>query len=342
MEDLATEAEGMIGRPITLQQACRLSMNWAGLCWPAMSPEVIALSCRASLLPGVGPPGVIVAEGLPDQIDEIRARLDGIFEAAKADPSALVVEAHPPMILRPPTEADKRRVGRPRKRPGALPLEEAEPLQPPDPDELPDVWRLPEPLEQAEPVELPEPLEEPDPDELPAAWQQPEPDPQPLEVPEVAPPPPGWFDQFELAQLLEVGTSTISRWRVQGRAGSEGADWCRLGKRFHYAPELAERLLQQAQDAAASRARPTIEPADPLRWVGTERLAQLFGLSEAWVARARRLGWLQEGTHYRKPKHGEFPGNPHIAKGWVYDLAPSLIALAAASGRPVPEVPAGE
>jgi transcriptional regulator with XRE-family HTH domain len=385
MDDLATEAEALIGRRPTLQQSCRLAMQWAGLCWPAMSPEVIAASCRASLLPGCGPPGVVVGGAIPDQLDEIWERLDAIFEAGRADPSALIVEQKPPTIIRPPTNRDHAKPYRAKRaqfeaQGVEVPPLEAEPepepqqepqLQPlhrPRPPLRPVAERMaarpaaPEPLEAAEaptdpePLQLPEPLELPPPLELeelqptPEAEPTPEaleppsppatPDPPPKRRQPAGPPPPGWFSQSELGDLLGVSAATISRWRRQGEAGSEGSDWQRIGKAFHYSPALAESLLQQAQAATASRTpAPAVPPADPERWVGTPELGAWFGLSAPWVAKARRLQWIREGTHYRKPQPGEFPGDPHRSRGWVHDLQPCLIALAEASGRPMPNQP---
>jgi len=368
MADLATEAEGLIGRRPTLQQACRLAMQWAGLAWAAMSPEVIAMSCRASLLPGMGPPGVVVAEGLPDQLDEISDRLDAIFEAGRSDPSALVVQQQPPVIFRPPAEGDKPR-GRPKPaqprptlRPAAErmaprpaepePLEAAppadpEPLQLPEPLELPPPLELPEPLELPPPLELPEPLQMPPPLEVEELEPTPEAEhtPEALEPPSppkrrrrAEPPPAGWFTQAELSELLEVGASTVSRWRLQGLAGEEGSDWRRCGRPYYYSPQLAEALLQ-AQAQAAPQAAPAVPPADPERWLTTAEMGAWFGLSAPWIARARRLGQLREGIHYRKALAGEFPGDPDRSRGWVHDLQPCLAALAEATGRPVPDQP---
>jgi hypothetical protein len=182
-------------------------------------------------------------------------------------------------------------------------------------------------------LELPEPLELPEQQAQPPA----EPAPRPRRArPE--PPPAGWFSHAELAELLEIGGSTLSRWRQQGQAGSEGSDWRRCGKAYHYTPQLAEALMQRTQAAAAEPA-PTMPPADAERWIGSAELGAWFGLSTPWVARARRLGWLREGEHYRKAQPGEFSADPHRSRGWVHDLGPCLAALAEASGRPVPDVP---
>jgi hypothetical protein len=100
LEDLATAAEAMVGRPSKLQDQARLAMMFAGLMWPALSPEVIAGSCRASLL--LGPPGVILSSAPADQVQEVADRLDAIWQAAQADPAAAVVEAAPPILDLPP------------------------------------------------------------------------------------------------------------------------------------------------------------------------------------------------------------------------------------------------
>lgn len=59
LEDLATRAESLVGRPCTLQQSARLAMEMVALTWQAIGPETIAATCRASLL--VGYPGVMAS-----------------------------------------------------------------------------------------------------------------------------------------------------------------------------------------------------------------------------------------------------------------------------------------
>ena len=53
LDDLAAEAEQLVGKPVTLQRTAELGLQLVGLIWPALSPETIAASCRASALLGV-------------------------------------------------------------------------------------------------------------------------------------------------------------------------------------------------------------------------------------------------------------------------------------------------
>jgi hypothetical protein len=52
LEALAETAEAMIGKTTSLQDQARLAIQFCGLLWPALSPEVIAGSARASFVAG--------------------------------------------------------------------------------------------------------------------------------------------------------------------------------------------------------------------------------------------------------------------------------------------------
>lgn len=97
VEDLATEAEALVGRPCGPQQSARLAIQFVGLLWPALSPEVVAGSCRASLL--LGAPGVLMAPAPVDQLAEVAERMDQLWEQAQA----ATVEAPVLLLEQPPT-----------------------------------------------------------------------------------------------------------------------------------------------------------------------------------------------------------------------------------------------
>jgi hypothetical protein len=102
VEALAIEAEAMVGRPCSPQAQARLAVWFTGLLWPALSPEVVAGSCRASLL--LGAPGVLLAPAPVDQLAEVADRLDAIWEAAQDRPEAAVVESPQVLLLERPPE----------------------------------------------------------------------------------------------------------------------------------------------------------------------------------------------------------------------------------------------
>lgn len=100
LESLAEQAEAMVGKPCSLQSQARLAVEWLGCCWSGMSPETIAASARASLLLGTN---VVMATDPASQLAEVAERLDRIFEAAQADPSAGIAEVLPPLLELPPS-----------------------------------------------------------------------------------------------------------------------------------------------------------------------------------------------------------------------------------------------
>jgi hypothetical protein len=102
VEALAIEAEAMVGKTTSPQAQARLAVWFTGLLWPTLSPEVVAGSCRASLL--LGPPGVLLAPAPVDQLAEVADRLDAIWEAAQDRPEAAVVESPQVLLLERPPE----------------------------------------------------------------------------------------------------------------------------------------------------------------------------------------------------------------------------------------------
>lgn len=203
MTDLAERAESMVGRPCTLQDQAQLAVHWLGLCWSGMSPETIAASCRASLLLGTN---VVMATDPASQLAEVAERLDAVWEAAQADPSAALLEVAPPLLDLPPRD------------------------RPPEP--LP-VAEVPEPA----PME-PQPMVEATRQSVADAWgldMQPKPVVEPLDSA-------AGLTAHEVAELLGTTRSTVGHWRDKGRFGAEGIGWCRVGNRFRYSVAAVEQL----------------------------------------------------------------------------------------------------
>ena len=107
MEALAEAAEAQVGRRPSLQNQAQLAMWFCGLMWPTLSAELVAGSCRASLL--LGAPGVVLSSAPADQVQEIADRLDSIWQQAQHDPSAAVATVAPPLLDLPPTVAKRTR-----------------------------------------------------------------------------------------------------------------------------------------------------------------------------------------------------------------------------------------
>ena len=220
-----------------------------GLLWPAIGPETVAASCRASL--AVGPPGLLMAASGGDQWAEIHQRLDDIYAAAQADPSAAVVEMPmAPMLQRVLPESHG---CRPRRVRADRPVELPEP-----PDQAPeDHQGEPEPITQTveadhpvAPQYLPEWVSEDHPAELPEPLHQ-APADHPSEPEPAAPAapatrvPPDWWSMVDAAELLGVHKATVLRWRMVGRLGRQGRDWMRSGRSFAISPALLDRLLSE-------------------------------------------------------------------------------------------------
>jgi hypothetical protein len=229
VEDLATQAEGMIGKQCSLQDLARLALSWAGLCWSGFSPETVAASARASLLLNQS---VVMAAEPADQLAEISERLDAIWQQARRDPSAAVVSAAPPFIELPPAEPvqrKRRKKDQDQDQDALEPAADPEPLPAP----APAPRREPRPLRPRAERMAARPAPPPEPE--PLAVVPPEPEPCPP-----SPPPPGWLVAGEVGELLEVSEVTVGRWRDAGRFG-EG--WAKHGGRFYYSPDSVELLM---------------------------------------------------------------------------------------------------
>jgi len=252
VEDLAAQAERMIGKQCSLQQQAQLALSWAGLCWSGFSPETVAASARASLLLGES---VVMATAPADQLQEIAERLDHVWQAAQSDPSAAVATVMPPLIDLPPAESVKR----PRAR--SVPDVEQEGFEEPPADIEPPppaaprrerrplraaserMARRPAPADppavavEAEPVALPQALvEEP---EAVAVEAQPQAQPEPAP----SPPPAGWLVAPEVAELLDTSEVSVGRWRSAGRFGAKGEGWVRSGRSYYYSPPAVEAVM---------------------------------------------------------------------------------------------------
>ena len=169
LESLAEQAEALIGRHCRLTDTAGMALELVGLMWPVLgSAETVAATCRASLL--LGAPGVLMATAPADQVQEIAARLDAIWQQAQNDPAAGLVELPPPLLseIKP------------------VPYELAAAVEPPA------VIKVIEALVEPEP--------EPEDDELPEAWQT---QPEPIEPAVV------WLRSDDLAAALGVSRTTV-------------------------------------------------------------------------------------------------------------------------------------
>jgi hypothetical protein len=239
LECLATRAEALIGRKCRLSETAGLALELVGLLWPVLgAPETVACCARASLL--VGAPGVVAASSAADQLAEVHSRLDEIWQAAQEDPAAGVVELHPPLLveIKPvPYELG----GEVKPEPEPLVDEVIEALVEPEPEPLLPVVITEQQWE-------PDPEPDPDPDFEPPAPKPRRSGPEPL--------PPGWWSSDDLADLLNVDSSTVSRWRRAGCLGVDGTDWGKFGRIYAFSAELVADLeangIKQRQQLVAS------------------------------------------------------------------------------------------
>jgi hypothetical protein len=358
LEALAADAERMIGRPGDLQQSCALALRWVGLAWPAMSAEVIAASCRASLQLA-DPPGVVVGLPLADQLQEIAERLDSIYEAAQADPGALAVEVLPPVLMAPPGVLPEMEPPKPRKprRCGdadpaevdgansdpvevieqeaqALAAEESEALEvielpadlepEPEPVELPDMWADAEAPEVEHPallVEHPEVLEEAEPlqpEVLPV-----EAEPVEAQALELEPEPePDALEEQQPEQPAPVDDSAEDEAQLLPSWATEALE---------VAPADPAPLELEQQPEPEPEAQPLdtsqVEGMPP-GWGDSVELAAAAGLNGiSGLTRLRGSGQLLEGIHWKQAPPGLRPPGGRRRLKWIYHLAPCLEAL---------------
>jgi hypothetical protein len=358
LEALAADAERMIGRPGDLQQSCALALRWVGLAWPAMSAEVIAASCRASLQLA-DPPGVVVGLPLADQLQEIAERLDSIYEAAQADPGALAVEVLPPVLMAPPGVLPEMEPPKPRKprRCGdadpaevdgansdpvevieqeaqALAADESEALEvielpadlepQPEPVELPDMWADAEAPEVEHPallVEHPEVLEEAEPlqpEVLPV-----EAEPVEAQALELEPEPePDALEEQQPEQPEPVDDSAEDEAQLLPSWATEALE---------VAPADPAPLELEQQPEPEPEAQPLdtsqVEGMPP-GWGDSVELAAAAGLNGiSGLTRLRGSGQLLEGIHWKQAPPGLRPPGGRRRLKWIYHLAPCLEAL---------------
>ena len=260
LESLAEQAEALIGRNCRLTDTAGLALELCGLLWPVIgAPETVAATCRASLL--VGAPGIVAASSAADQLAEVHDRLDAIWEAARNDPSAGVVELPPPLLseIKP------------------VPYELAAAVEPPAVIEA-----LVEPA--------PEP--EPEDDELPEAWQA---EPEPIEPAVV------WLRSDDLAAALNVSRTTALVMARKGlfdglsRKPRPGEGWgrrfdleqCRAAYEARPGPRRSKPPAPAPLPVTIEPLPPAVEPSAPE--ADAAALLELAGGDDATLAALREL-----------------------------------------------------
>ncbi|MCP9913740.1 helix-turn-helix domain-containing protein [Cyanobium sp. BA20m-14] len=334
LDDLATEAEQLVGKPVTLQQTAELGLAMVGLIWPALSPETIAASCRASALLGVP---VLMSTAPGDQCAEIAERLDSIYAQAQADPAAALVELPAPLLQR--VVAERKPVGRPKRvktdhqaepEPITQAVETDHPIELPEPPEWEpedhpiELAKSPDPVMADHPTK-PEPAPAPseDPDELPAAWRDcatPEPAPEPPAPPTPAAEVPAeWLLAADVAELLGISQVTVSRWRLDGRLGAEGQAWLQSGRSFAFEPNQIELVMDQlaAKKQASSERTPRARVGDqrPDGWMTCNEFARAAGCSGSKARELVRYGEIPPEMVFRIGRRSQWI-NPEAVGLW--------------------------
>ena len=325
LNDLAAEAEQLVGRTVGLQRTAELGLQMVGLLWPGFSPETVAASCRASALLGVP---ILMSTAPADQVAEIAERLDSLYAAAQADPAAGLVELAPPLLQRVappgPRTGKKLRKAEPEDHPA-----EPEPIthaalvdHPVELPELPE-WEPedhpPELAESPEPEPAPAPSE--DPDELPAAWRDcatPEPAPEPPAPPTPAADTTGWLLASETAELLGISPATLSRWRQENRLGDQGVAWVHVGRNYVFEPGRVEAVMDQlvsSKQAKTERVRFRISDQRPDGWMTPNQV----GAAAGWP-----------GTRVRELlRHGRIPAELVLCLGersrWINPVVVEML-----------------
>jgi hypothetical protein len=305
LNDLASDAERLVGlKVVTLQRTAELGLAMVGLLWPGFSPETVAASCRASALLGVP---VVMSTAPADQCAEIAERLDAIYAAAQADPSAGLVEVPAPMLQQVKAPVLKR--GRKRLEPEDRPAE---------PEQITQAVLVDDPVEPP----APEPAPSEDPDELPAAWRDcatPEPAPEPPAPPTPAADTTGWLLATETAELLGINTSTVSRWRIENRLGDQGVAWLRRGRNYVFEPGRVEAVMDHlaAKKQASTERRPRTRVGDqrPDGWMTCDEFAKAAGCSGRKARELVRYGEIPAEMVFRIGRRSQWI-NPEAVELW--------------------------
>mgnify|MGYP003654840704 CR=1 FL=1 len=319
LNDLATEAERLVGRTVGLQQTAELALQLVGLLWPGFSPETVAASCRASALLGVP---VLMSTAPADQVQEVAERLDSLYAAAQVDPSAGLVEVAPPLL---------QRVARPGPRTGKK-LRKTEPEDhqaepepitqaalvdhPIEPQPLPEWEPEDHPIELAElpdPVMADHPVEPPAPEPAPA----PEPSKPPAPAAEV---PADWLLAADVAELLGISQVTVSRWRLDGRLGAEGQAWLPSGRSYAFEPGLVELVMDHLaakKQASSERTHRRIRITDqrPDGWLTCDEFARAAGCSGSKARELVRYGEIPPEMVFRIGRRSQWI-NPEAVGLW--------------------------
>ena len=275
LESLAEQAEALIGRDCSLYKTAGLALELVGLMWPVLgAAETVAATCRASLL--VGAPGIVAASSAADQLAEVHARLDEIWQQAQNDPAAGMVELPPPVMneVKP------------------VPPELATAVEPPAVIE--EIEALVEPAPEPEPAVEPED----DDDELPPAWQA---EPEPIEPAVV------WLRSDALAAALNVSRTTalvmarkglfdgLSRKPLPGEGWGRRFDLeqCRAAYEARPGPRRSKAPAPAPLPVTIEPLPPAVEPSAPAPTpeaaADAAALLELVGGDDATLAALRTL-----------------------------------------------------
>lgn len=325
LDDLAGEAEQLVGRTVGLQQTAELGLQLIGLVWPALSPETVAASCRASALLGVP---VVMSTAPADQVQEVAERLDAIYAAAQSDPSAALVELAAPMLQHVIPES--KQPGRPKRVKTDHPIEVVGGVKPGEFAKSPSSGLLansssqllaksPDPVMADHPVEPPAPAPAPseDPDELPAAWRDCA-TPAPAPEPPAPPAPAEWLLAADVAELLDISMVTVSRWRLDGHLGAEGQAWLPSGRSFAFEPNQIEQLMDQLaakRQANTNRNRPRVGDKRPAGWLTCDEFASAAGCSGSKARELVRYGEIPAEMVLRIGRRSQWI-NPEAVELW--------------------------
>ena len=249
LESLAERSEALIGRKCGLSKTAEMALELCGLLWPVLgAAETVAATCRASLL--VGAPGIVAASSAADQLAEVHARLDAIWQQAQGDPAAGLVELPPPVMneIKPVPYELAAAV-----EPAAVIEAQVDEVIEPAVEPAAAEWANDQHAQHLDGITDTAPAPAEDPDELPPAWQA---EPEPIEPAVV------WLRSDDLAAALSTSRSNVAGWNGKGLfagltrppARGEGR-----GERFNL---LACRAAYEARPSRRNRNRP--KPPAPM------------------------------------------------------------------------------